>query len=349
MIKVGIVGIGFMGLIHYLAYQKVKNAQVTAITSRSPKKREGDWRGIKGNFGPEGTKIELGDISRYETIDQMLDDPEVDMVDICLPTSFHPDASIKALQAGKHVLCEKPISMTMDDADRMVKTSEEAGKLLMIAQVLPFFPEYAYVQDVVDRGIYGKILGGYFKRIVADPKWIVDYWDPVKGGGPLIDLHIHDAHFIRVICGMPEKVYTRGWMRGEVVQFAITEFIYGNSSPIITAASGAIDQQGRPFNQAFELYLEKATITFEVANLTSGPQPAIPLTLLTNDGKVTQPELPGSGDIVDAFVAELNEAVRACEANSPSPLLNGILARDALVLCHLQTESAKKGDFVVTR
>ena len=349
MLKVGIVGIGFMGMIHYLAYQKVKNVKVTAITSRIPKKREGDWRGIKGNFGPEGTKMELGDISSYETIDQMLEDPEVDMVDICLPTSFHPDTSIKALQAGKHVLCEKPISMTTEDADRMVKTSEESEKLLMIAQVLPFFPEYAYVRDVVDQGVYGNILGGYFKRIVADPKWLVDYWDPVKGGGPLIDLHIHDAHFIRVICGMPDKVYTRGWMRGEVVQFAITEFIYGNNSPIITAASGTIDQQGRPFNQAFELYLERATITFEAVNLATGPYIAMPLTVLTNDGKVTQPKLAGSEDIVDAFVAELSEAARACEANSPSPLLNGILARDALALCHLQTESVDKGDFVATK
>jgi predicted dehydrogenase len=348
MVNVGIVGIGFMGMIHYLAYQKVKNARVTAITSSSPKKREGDWRGIKGNFGPEGTMMDLGDVSCYETIEQMLADPRVDMVDICLPTAFHPDVSIKSLQAGKHVLCEKPISMTTEDADRMVKTSEEAGKLLMIAQVLPFFPEYAFIHDAVNQGTYGRLLGGYFKRIVADPKWIVDYWDPIKGGGPLIDLHIHDAHFIRVICGMPDKVYTRGWMRGEVVQFAITEFIYRNNSPIITAASGAIDQQGRPFNQAFEVYLERATITFEAVNLTTGPHMAMPLTVLTDDGRVEQPELAGSGDPVDSFVAEVNEAVRACEANSPSSLLNGKLARDALVLCHLQTESARKNDFVET-
>ena len=85
MLRFGIAGIGFMGMIHYLAYQKVDGAKVTAIASRDPKKRAGDWRGIQGNFGPPGEEMDLGDIVAHETIDQLLADPNVDVVDITLP------------------------------------------------------------------------------------------------------------------------------------------------------------------------------------------------------------------------------------------------------------------------
>ncbi len=74
MVRIGIVGVGFMGMIHYLAARKLKNARVTAICSRDPKKRSGDWRGIRGNFGPPGTKIDLSKIKKYERLDQLLDE-----------------------------------------------------------------------------------------------------------------------------------------------------------------------------------------------------------------------------------------------------------------------------------
>ena len=72
MIKVGIAGVGFMGWIHYLAYQKVDGVRLSAIASRSEQKRSGDWRGIQGNFGPPGREIDLSGVQTYETLDQML-------------------------------------------------------------------------------------------------------------------------------------------------------------------------------------------------------------------------------------------------------------------------------------
>src|SRR5689334_18182512 len=112
MINVGIVGIGFMGLIHYLAYQRVRGAKVAAVVSRDPKKRAGDRRGIKGNFGPEGTKMDLRGVQGYVELNELLADPKIDLVDICLPPALHASAAIAALQAGKHVIVEKPIGLT---------------------------------------------------------------------------------------------------------------------------------------------------------------------------------------------------------------------------------------------
>src|SRR5215813_13925751 len=109
MIRIGIVGIGFMGMIHYLAAQKLKDARVTAICSRDSKKLAGDWRGIRGNFGPPGEKMDLSRVKKYERLDDLLADPDVDLIDVCTPTNLHAPAATAALRAGKHALVEKAI------------------------------------------------------------------------------------------------------------------------------------------------------------------------------------------------------------------------------------------------
>src|ERR1700752_3786634 len=116
MVRIGIVGIGFMGMIHYLAARKLVGATVTALCSRDAKKRAGDWRGIRGNFGPPGGQMSLGRIKTYAEVDELLDDPEIDLVDICNPTLQHPQTAMAALRAGKHVLVEKAIALDPRDA-----------------------------------------------------------------------------------------------------------------------------------------------------------------------------------------------------------------------------------------
>src|SRR5262245_39296182 len=159
MIRIGIVGIGFMGMIHYLAARKLKGARVTAVCSRDRKKLAGDWRGIRGNFGPPGEVMDLSKVKKYEQLDDLLADPDSDLVDVCNPTHLHPSTAIAALKAGKHVLVEKAIALEPRDADAMLKAAGAAGKLLMVAHVLPFFPEFAYAAEVVRGGSYGALLG----------------------------------------------------------------------------------------------------------------------------------------------------------------------------------------------
>lgn len=334
MVRVGIVGIGFMGMIHYLAYQKVKGAKVVAICEKIPERLAGDWRSIKGNFGPKGRKMDLSGIAKYSEIEELLKDPNVDVVDICLPPALHPQATIAALEAGKHVFCEKPIALTTADADRMVKTAQKKGKMLLIGHVLPFFAAYRFAYDAVTSGRYGACLGGQFTRIISDPLWLPDFYNPNVCGGPAIDLHIHDAHFIRLLFGMPKSVHSVGRMRGEVAEFFNTQFLYDDPRLVVTATSGVIMQQGRPFTNGYEIHLEKATLVFD-------SWMNVPVTILTEDGKVKRPKLSAT-DPVDDFAAELAEVVRAIKTGEPSKFLDGQLARDALVLAHRQIESVKK-------
>ena len=345
MINVGIAGIGFMGMTHYNAYQKVRGARVCALCEQDEKRLAGDWRSIKGNFGPQGTMMDLSGIDCYSTLDEMIGEAKLDLIDVCLPPSLHAKVVIAALKAGKHVFCEKPIALTPAEAKRMVRAAEASGRQLMIGHVLPFLPEYDFAYKAITGGKYGRLLGGHFKRIISDPLWLPDFYNPKTVGGPMLDLHVHDAHFIRLICGMPSAVQSVGRMRGEVAELFTTQFLFGNSGPFVTAASGAINQQGRAFTHAYEIYLEKATLLFDAASIGKDWVVGYPVTVLTDTGRVVRPKL-GSGDPCDAFVAELKEVVRAIRTGTPSTLLAGRLASDAVLLCQKQTQSVQRGRVV---
>ncbi len=341
-IRIGIAGIGFMGMVHYLTYRKLRGAKVVALCEQEPVRLSGDWRSIKGNFGPPGEMMDLGNVARYGKIEQLAADPNVDLVDVCLPPGLHAQATIAALRAGKHVFCEKPIALSAAEAVKMCAAAEKADRLLLIGHVLPFFPEYRFAIDAARSGKYGKLLGGHFKRVISDPQWLPRFYDPQHTGGPMLDLHVHDAHFIRLLFGMPKAVNTAGRMRGAVVEQFTTQFVFDDADLVVTASSGVIRQQGRPFTHAFEIYFERATLLYDFANLASGPVLAMPLTVLDERGRAVRPKL-GGGDPMDAFRGELGEVIRAVGTGQTSPVLDGRLARDAVVLCHKQTESARKG------
>src|SRR5690606_7744198 len=154
------------------------------ICTRDEKKLSGDWRGIQGNFGPPGEVMDLGGIATYKQLDELLADPDIDLVDLCLPPALHAEGAEAAFAAGKHVFCEKPIALSTSEADRMVAAAAAANKQLLIGHGMPFFPEFAFVRRTIDEGKHGRFLGGHFKRIISDPQWLPDFFDPQKVGGP---------------------------------------------------------------------------------------------------------------------------------------------------------------------
>lgn len=340
MVRIGIVGIGFMGMIHYLAARKLKGAKVTAICSRDPAKLAGDWRGIRGNFGPVGAQMRLTGVKPYAHLKDLLADPDIDMVDICNPTHLHPETAIAALKAGKHVLVEKAIALTQRDADAMLRAAEDAGKLLMVAHVLPFFPEFAFAAEAIRGGKHGKLIGGHFKRVISRPDWSADIGDAAKTGGPAVDLHIHDTHFIGLVCGVPSRIFSSGVVENGAVSYLTTQYLYDNG-PVITCSSGAVAMKAREFVHGFEIYLEKATLVYE-----SG---TIPLTVFGADGKATQPKLKGGDDPLRAFTLELQAAVEGVTSGKMPDLLSGKLARDALVMCQKECQSVTGGKAVAIR
>jgi len=349
MLKIGIVGIGFMGMIHYYGIQRVTGAEVVAICTRDRKKLDGDWTGIQGNFGPRGGMEDLSHVRKYNEIDALLADEEIDLVDICLPTHLHKPVSMASLKAGKHTLVEKPISIAIEDANEIVALAEKTGKQFMVGHVLPFFAEYAYARRLVEDGKYGALLGAHFKRIISKPSWSRDFADVEKSGGPGIDLHIHDTHFIQLLCGVPDAVFSQGKLAGgKFVGYLTTQYIYNDKELAVSCSSGAVSQRGRAFSHGFELYLEKATLLYDFATLGGEPTTAVPLTLLTEYGEVEQVNL-GEPDPIDAFTAEIQYAVDAMDSEDEPTALSGVGARDALLLCYKEAESVSTGEIVAIR
>lgn len=338
MVNVGIAGLGFMGMVHYLTYQKLSGVRVAAICELNEKRLQGDWTDIKGNFGPPGTMMDLSDVATYTNLDEMLANDELDAVDVTLPPAAHSDATIAALEAGKHVFCEKPMSLDSQQCRRMTAAAQSAGKRLLVGHVLPFFPEYAWAYEAARTGKFGKLLGGSFRRVISDPQWLQNYWVADQVGGPLFDLHIHDAHFIRLLFGMPERVESNGRVREGLPEFWNSHFCYPNDEYVVTAVSGTTNQQGRPFNHGFEIHFEQATMLFEFAVIGEEGRYLCPPTVFHADGSVEEPDL-GSGDPMDAFCAELAEAVECFNEDRESQTLGAALAQDAVELCRLQQES----------
>jgi predicted dehydrogenase len=109
---------------------------VVAISTRDAKKRAGDWTSIQGNFGPRGEQMDLTGVAAYEKFEELLADPNVNLVDLCVPNADHAPMAIAALKAGKDVLVEKPIALSLEDAEAMVATARETGRKLMVARLL---------------------------------------------------------------------------------------------------------------------------------------------------------------------------------------------------------------------
>jgi predicted dehydrogenase len=342
MTRVGIIGIGFIGWIHWLAYHRLGGVKVVAISESIPERLAGDWRSIKGNFGPPGEQVDLSGINTYANLDDLLRDPEVELVDITLPTFLHADIAVRALEAGKHVFCEKPMALRLADCERMAAAAKQADRLLMIGHVLPFFPEYDWAREVIRSGDYGRVRGGSFRRIISDPTWIKDFWSPERIGGPMLDLHVHDAHFIRLVFGMPQEVNTAGRLRDDLPEFWHSQFRFADRELVVEATSGTIDQQGRAFTHAFEIHLERATLAFDFAVIGGAGRYLCEPMLLDSNGHVDHPKLPG-GDPIDAFVNELREVTRSVSEGKASETLGAILAQDAIRLCEKQSASLVEG------
>ncbi|HBE70548.1 MAG TPA: gfo/Idh/MocA family oxidoreductase, partial [Planctomycetaceae bacterium] len=298
-----------MGWIHYLAYQQCEEVELAAFCSRDSKKRAGDWTGIHGNFGPPGEQIDVSELAAYESLDALLADDSIDLVDICLPPNLHVDAACKALAAGKHVLCEKPLGLTTEDCDQILEAAAKHDRLVMVAQVLPFMGEFQYAYDQTQAGQLGTPRRAYFKRVISPPDWIPDFFNPKTVGGPLIDLHVHDVHFVRLLFGLPKRVLAIAEMQDGVVRFCHTLMEFEDPDVIVSTSSGVSEQTARPFCHGFEIQFQSAAMQFELSALTDGAA-VLPLHVLGQDGHHHTPELAGDGEIA-AFASEISAAANS--------------------------------------
>ncbi len=140
----------------------------------------------------------------------IIEDPTIDAISNTLPTHLHPEWTIAALEAGKHVLLEKPFALTAPDCDGMIAAAKASGKILMVAHVLRFWGEYVSLVEFVRSGRLGKPLSAIAMRLSQLPAWADWFTDPSLSGGAVLDLSVHDFDALNWVLGTPKSVYGRG-------------------------------------------------------------------------------------------------------------------------------------------
>jgi predicted dehydrogenase len=193
-LRIGIVGAGFMGSTHATSWAQTPATIVGIHALHPPKPRH-----LAESIGAEA----------YDSLDKLIAD--CDVLDICTPTHTHHEIVLKAATAGKHIVCEKPLARTLDQAHAMLKACQTAGVKLLVAQVVRFFPEYALAKAAVERGDIGKVAVVRLTRCSYQPKLARDNWylDFEKSGGMMLDLMIHDFDYARWVAGDVESVFAK--------------------------------------------------------------------------------------------------------------------------------------------
>lgn len=189
MLKVGLIGVGGISGAHIPAWEAIPEVSLVALCDIRPERME-----------------PYPDKHHYVDFEDMLAHEQLDILDICLPTYLHADHSIRAIEHGIHVLCEKPISLKKEDVDRIYTAAAQNHVCFMVAQVLRFWPEYELLKKIYDEQTYGRLLSGYMGRLSNCPEWSWDNWlrDQERSGLVPFDLHIHDLDFMIYAFGTPQ-------------------------------------------------------------------------------------------------------------------------------------------------
>jgi len=338
MVNVGIIGMGFMGMTHFRAWQNIPNAKIKVICEARPLPANGDLSGIAGNLGTgAGLKIDLNTTRIVTTTEELFADPDIQLVDICLPTKAHSSVAIAAMRAGKHVICEKPMARTKAQTEEMLAVSKETGKFLMPAQCIRFWPEYCFLKRVIDDNRYGKVVAARFRRVSEAPGWgVSSFLKGNESGGALYDLHVHDLDYVLYCFGMPKAVFAKGCTYASgATDHVMANYIYANDAVITVEGSWAM-VKGFGFAAGFTVNFEKATLDFDS---TRGAD-ALKLYEISQPVLVIKPE----GD--DGYTGELRHIATAVESGKAPTTVTAQDGVNSLRVCEAEEQSVKTGQIV---
>jgi predicted dehydrogenase len=253
--KVAIIGCGGIGQVHSAAYQQMPGVQVVAAAD------------IRLEYAQKVADQHAA--KAYPSLETLLANEKPDMADICVPTYLHASLAISCMQRGLHVLCEKPMALNLADAQAMADCAARNGVLFMVAQVIRFWPEYAYLKHVYDQGTYGPLLQASFSRTCGAPLWAWDGWytDPQRSGLAPFDLHVHDADYINYLLGKPARVHSAAVDQpGLFISTIHTRYFFDNDA-LVEAEAGWYPGQV-PFAATFRAVFAGAVLDYRNEALT---------------------------------------------------------------------------------
>jgi predicted dehydrogenase len=265
MTRIGIIGLGFMGRVHYDTHSKVEGAQVVAVCDADPRRAAGDLSDTWGNVDKGSTRqLPMDRIKGTCDWRELITMPQVDVIDICLPTPAHVEVATAALATGKHVLCEKPMARSSADARKIADAAAKARGLFMPAMCMRFWPEWEWLKRAADEGRYGRVQSAIFRRVGSTPAgW---FRNGQLSGGAILDLHVHDTDFVYHLFGKPRTVSSTGHLgKSGEIDHVVTQYRYPNGPASVTAEGSWSAAEGFGFRMQFTVHFERATAEFDMA------------------------------------------------------------------------------------
>jgi len=326
MLKIGLVGAGLMGQVHARAYANLPQAQLVAVADPLTDKAQ---------------QLAAASHARvFASLDELLAQAGVDVLDLCVPTPRHAELTLQALATGKHVFCEKPITLTMAEAKKVAQAARAAKGKFTVGHVVRFFPEYARAHDLLAKGKVGQPRVIHTLRNGGFPPWSTNNWmgDVNQSGGVALDLACHEFDWLRWCFGEVTRVFARG--------LAYTQLAAGQSRDhaliVLRFASGALAHvevswavpRGGPFLTAVEVAGTNGIMKFD-------NQSTMPIRGYWNvEGASTA--IPESPLAVTPFQAEIEHFLN-CIIEDKSPLVSVDDAIKALELSLAALDSIKTG------
>ncbi|WP_449539759.1 Gfo/Idh/MocA family protein [Ferdinandcohnia sp. Marseille-Q9671] len=253
MKNIGLVGLGFIGKKHFEAYHHIEHCQVKAILTRSKIKDQEIVEHFAGSIATD--------------YDDLLRNKEIDIIDLCLPTYLHEEYILKAARAGKHIFCEKPLTLTTESANRIIDEVNKNGVKLFVGHVLRFWPAYKMFKTLSETNKLKDIEIIHAKRLGQVPTWSEWFLHPEKSGGSLFDLHLHDIDFVSYLQGEVESVYAVGNKnKYGAWDHVMTILTFKNKSKAFVEASQRMPI-GYPFTMSLRAQAAEGTLEFK---LTAG-------------------------------------------------------------------------------
>ena len=251
--KVALVGVGGMGYCHYLAYKDVDGAEVVAVC-------DVNMEMLKEKVGADGVRM-------YESFDELLKCEQVDFIDICTPTYLHAEQSIKAMEAGFHVLSEKPMALNNEETAKILDTVERTGKRYMVAHVVRFGTPYMYLKDAIESQKHGKLIRLSMKRISSIPTWGFENWfqDINRSGLVCLDMMIHDIDFMQNTLGEPKDIVGVNYDLNGLNNYVGATYIYDGCSVYVESGWYKAEM---PFESGFMAIFENGYIKLANGKLT---------------------------------------------------------------------------------
>lgn len=325
-IRIGILGAGAMGSAHAAAYRAIARAEIVSVWSR--------------NLAHAASAAQIAGARAAAAAAAVLDDPAIDVVDICVPSAAHRDLVIAALERGKHVICETPFALAIDDAVAMIAAAEAAKRLLFVGLLIRSIAAYAYIRDQAAAGALGKIrsviayrLGSYLRPggIDAKPHY----------GDPSTELMTFDFDFLNWLLGKPASLAATATEAPDGRPGEISALLsYAGGASAVVTGSG-IMPASLPYTVGFRVLFERGA--FELTSVFNRHVPDETFLFHPEQGRSHPVAIAGH----NPYERELRHCLDCVRGGTASPLLGADQALDALHLSVATQQALRENRTIV--